>query len=136
MPRIVAVKIGNDLDDRCQTCDGLVGRDKYASSERGLPLRPTTLCPDCAGTVSRCAVCREWLALHWFNSAGSTTCTLCLDMKKQRRPWTPEQGKRLYDTGRAVFDLWSRHVDLWTEDELEVWRNFLAAMERMRRNEL
>jgi len=138
MPNTIgrATKARDEVAKRCKTCGGVLGRAAYRTTEATTPRRPVRTCPECVGIATQCDRCCEWLSDSFFSSATIATCAMCISLARQNRPWTAEESKRLHDTGRQVLTLWSAHFDLWTEDELEVWRDFLAAMERIKRTEL
>jgi len=70
------------------------------------------------------------MASHWFNKDNSTTCTLCIDLAKRRRPWTSEETQRLYLACRDILNFWPRYLDQWDEEEMVMWRALLGAVER------
>lgn len=136
MPRAIGhreVKVADlETSKRCQTCDGIVGRDAFARIQ-GSSARPTDRsCPDCAGRTRQCSGCHEYLAMSWFGGPSSTVCTLCVDLRRRTSPWKPDEVKRLYDASQRVLHFWPQYFDRWSEDDLVAWRELLAAIERPR----
>jgi hypothetical protein len=131
-----ATKARDDVAKRCKTCGGVLGRQAYRTTASMTPRRPLRTCPECMGAATQCNRCCEWLSDSWFGSSTVATCSLCLSLARQNRVWTATDAKRLHDAGRRVLDLWIAYLDFWTEEDLAVWRDFLAAMERIQRSEL
>ena len=136
MPRLVGkTKMVSDTDRRCQTCDAPTGSNDEPVGDYSTSSRKHRTCPDCHGRVALCTSCNTWLALSRFNALSSAQCARCVTENRRDRAWTKEDSKRLYEAGRGVLNLWPRYVKLWTPEDLEAWRAFLGAMERLPRNE-
>jgi hypothetical protein len=79
----------------------------------------------------QCTKCGEFGPPDMFHHHASTVCIVCHHLAKAARPWTAEETQRLYDAGRALLNLWPQYDDRWTKADLNLWRAFLNAMERV-----
>lgn len=87
-----------------------------------------------AGAKRRCVVCGETLALENFGH-NHTSCLVCLSNARQARPWTDEQRERLTAAARGMLNIWVWHAEMWTEQELALWRELLLSVERLTRQD-
>jgi hypothetical protein len=77
-----------------------------------------------------CESCRYELPLAYYSSLGAKTCFVCLDAKRAAKPWEPRQIAMLVAAAKRVLDLWPKYVDMLDDDDLQRFRELLAATDR------
>ncbi len=80
-----------------------------------------------------CLTCGEAQPRRTFRIGGaglSPHCESCRDARRQARAWTPVEVVRLRRAGSAAVRLWKRHGDDFTEDEHQVIRELIGALDR------
>ena len=65
--------------------------------------------------------------------APSPSCETCRSAATEGRPWTTEEITVLRVAARGVLRLWSRYLDILTEDDRKRLRALIAALDRERR---